>query len=86
MAGVPWHLQILADQLILSRPGEACYAHIITNAPPPFSEFPTALSSSIDPFPRVFFCELSLPTYLVLTYQKEISGNNSKFGLCTHNV
>ena len=42
-AGVPWHPQILADQLILSQPGGADYAHHITTGTPGFSDLPTAL-------------------------------------------
>ena len=36
MPGVPWHPQILADQLTLSRPGEADYAHHITTVVRPW--------------------------------------------------
>ena len=43
--GVPWHPQILADQLTLSQPGGADYAHHITTGTPGFSDFPTALDS-----------------------------------------
>ena len=28
--GVPWHTQILVDQLTLFQPGETDYAHLIT--------------------------------------------------------
>ena len=41
--GVPWHPQILADQLTLSQPGGADYAHHITTGTPGFSDFPTTL-------------------------------------------
>ena len=34
MPGVPWQPQILADQLTLSQPGKADYAHQIILAPP----------------------------------------------------
>ena len=37
------HPQILADQLTLSQPGGADYAHHITTGTPDFSDFPTAL-------------------------------------------
>ena len=37
--GVPWHTQILADQLTLFQPGEADYAHQIIMAPPDFQTF-----------------------------------------------
>ena len=33
--GVPWHSQILTDQLTLSQPEGANYAHHITIGPPP---------------------------------------------------
>ena len=36
MPGVPWHPQILADQLTLSQPEGADYAHQIVLAPPDF--------------------------------------------------
>ena len=38
--GVPWHTQILADQLTLFQPD--C-AHLITTGTPGFSDLPTAL-------------------------------------------
>ena len=38
-----WHPQILADQLTLSQPGGANYAHYITTGTPGFSGLPTAL-------------------------------------------
>jgi hypothetical protein len=41
--GVPWHTQILADQLTLSQPGGADYAHHITTGTPRFLDLPTAL-------------------------------------------
>ena len=41
--GVPWHTQILADQLTLFQPGETDYAHLITTGTPGFSDLPTAL-------------------------------------------
>ena len=41
--GVPWHTQILADQLTLFQPGETNYAHLITTGTPGFSDLPTAL-------------------------------------------
>ena len=37
--GVPWHPQILTDQLILSQPGGTDYAHQIILAPPNFQTF-----------------------------------------------
>ena len=43
MPGVPWHTQILADQLTLFQQGETNYAHLITTGTPGFSDLPTAL-------------------------------------------
>ena len=37
--GVPWHPQILADQLTLFQPRGADYAHQIILAPPDFQTF-----------------------------------------------
>ena len=45
--GVPWHPQILADQLTLSQSGGTDYAHLITTGTPGFSDLPTALSSQV---------------------------------------
>ena len=41
--GVPWHTQILADQLILFQPGGTDDAHLIITGTPGFSDPPTAL-------------------------------------------
>ena len=41
--GVPWHTQILADQLTLFQPAGTDYAHLITTGSPGFSDLPTAL-------------------------------------------
>ena len=42
--GVPWHTQILADQLTLSQLVRgADYAHLITTGTPGFLDLPTAL-------------------------------------------
>ena len=43
--GLPWHPQILADQLTLSQPGGTDYAHLITTGTPGFSDLPTALTT-----------------------------------------
>ena len=43
MPGVPWHTQILADQLTLFQPGGTHYAHLITTGTPGFLDLPTAL-------------------------------------------
>jgi hypothetical protein len=40
---VPWHPQILEDQLPLSQPGGTDYAQLITTGTPGFSDLPTAL-------------------------------------------
>ena len=44
--GVPWHTEILADQLTLFQPGGTDYAHLITTGTSGFSDLPTALSST----------------------------------------
>ena len=41
--GMPWHTQILADQLTLFQPWGTDYAHLITTGTPGFSDLPTAL-------------------------------------------
>ena len=41
--GVPWHTQILADQLTLFQLGGTDYAHLITTGTPGFLDLPTAL-------------------------------------------
>ena len=46
--GVPWHPQILADQLTLSQPGGADFAHHITTDIPGFSDFPTSTESVVE--------------------------------------
>ena len=43
LLGVPWHPQILVDQLTLSQPEGADYVHHITTGTPGFSDLPTAL-------------------------------------------
>ena len=43
MPRVPWHPQILADQLTLSQSEGANYAHQITTGTPGFSDLPTVL-------------------------------------------
>ena len=45
MPVVPWHPQILADQLTLSQPGGADYAHHINTGIPGFSDLPKDLTS-----------------------------------------
>ena len=49
MPGVPWHTQILADQVTLFQPGGTNYAHLITIGTPGFSDLPTALNSGLMP-------------------------------------
>ena len=41
--GVPWHTQILVDQLTLFQPGGTDYVHLITTGTPGFSDLPRAL-------------------------------------------
>ena len=41
--GVPWHTQILADQLTLFQPRGTNHAHLITTGTLGFSDLPTAL-------------------------------------------
>ena len=41
--GVPWHTQVLADQLTLFQAGGTDYAHLITTGTPGFLDLPTAL-------------------------------------------
>ena len=41
--GVPWHTQILGDQLTLFQTGGTDYAHLIITGTPRFSDLPTAL-------------------------------------------
>ena len=48
--GVPWHTQILADQLTLFQPGGTDYAHLITTGTPGFSDLPTALLTQFQKF------------------------------------
>ena len=50
--GVPWHPQILADQLTLSQSGGTDYAHLITSGTPGFSYLLTALLGKDDPWLR----------------------------------
>ena len=45
--GVPWHTQILADQLTLFQPGRTDYAQIITTGTPGLSDNPTALKPKV---------------------------------------
>ena len=45
--GVPWHTQILAEQLTLFQPGGTNYAHLITTGTPGFSDLPTALGHTM---------------------------------------
>ena len=45
--GVPWHTQILADQLTLFQQGGTDFSLLITTGTPGFSDLPTALQSQI---------------------------------------
>ena len=42
---VPWHTQILTDQLTLFQPRGTDYAHLFTTGTPGFSDLPTALDT-----------------------------------------
>ena len=46
--GVPWHTQILKDQLTLFQQGGTNYAHQITTGTPGFSDLPTALTDRMN--------------------------------------
>ena len=46
---VPWHTQILADQLTLFQPGGTDYVHLISTGTPRFSDLSTALKGQIKP-------------------------------------
>ena len=43
---MPWHPQILADQLNLSQLGGTDYAHLITTGTPEFSNLPMSLQGT----------------------------------------
>ena len=43
MPGVPWHNQILANQLTLFQQGGTDHAQLITTGTPGLSDLPTAL-------------------------------------------
>ena len=62
VSGMPWHPQILVDQLTLSQPGGAGYAHHITTGTPGFSDLPMALVHLLLPIP---FCDQPLVALLV---------------------
>ena len=57
--GVPWHTQILADQLTLFQPGGTDYANLITTGTPGFSDLLTALHLNI-----LKFCDLKKVSFL----------------------
>ena len=63
MPGVPWHTQILADQLTLVQPGGTDYAHLITTGTPGFSDLTTALNRHVRNY-------LTLPSYPPILLQK----------------
>ena len=48
LLGMPWHPQIMADQLTITQPGGEDYAHHIATATPGFSDLPTALTSTLE--------------------------------------
>ena len=63
--GMPWHPQILSNQLTLSKPGGTDYAHLITTGTPGFLDLPTALRIGSAPKTRFpsssFFYYETLP-------------------------
>ena len=59
--GVPWHTQILADQLTLFQPGGTDYAHLITTGTLEFSDLPTALLLAVG------FASLGFKSEVMLT-------------------
>ena len=61
--GVPWHTQILADQLTLFQPGGTDYAHLITTGTPGFSDLPTALEATYLPVFRFLAFQLFCMEY-----------------------
>ena len=71
--GVPWHTQILADQLTLFQPGGTDCAHLITTGTPGFSDLLTALpyisiNSDDIPTKKNAFCCLLFPSYYTAYY------------------
>ena len=63
---VPWHTQILADQLTLFQPGGTNYAHLITTGTPGFSYLPTALLLSFLPKnKRKKLCKSALASWFI---------------------
>ena len=64
--GVPWHTQILADQLTLFQPGGTDYAQPITTGTPGFSDLPTALRETQK---SLFLPVMTLPVYYFGNFQ-----------------
>ena len=64
MPGVPWHTQILADQLTLFQPRGTDYAHLITTGTPGFSDLPAALSQKVVDFNFIKRYLLSFSRYV----------------------
>ena len=64
---MPCHTQILADQLTLSQPEGAVYAHQITIVTPGFSDFPTALNCEIN------FCRICSDDQNEITYYVKVN-------------
>ena len=78
--GVPWHPQILADQLTLSQPGGTDYAHLTTTGTPGFSDLPTALViATTDAF------KLHSPEKILLLTQAQASQQAGDGNLLTCN-
>ena len=72
--GVPWHPQILAEQLTLSQPRGADYAHQIILAPPDFQTFRRPCYDILRTLQYILSSkcispasQIELPIYLVLT-------------------
>ena len=65
--GLPWHTQILADQLTLFQPGGKDYAHLITTGTPGCSDLPTALLRYGNLYGRVDKLNSKMQTKLICT-------------------
>ena len=77
MPGVPWHTQILADQLTLFQPGGTDYAHLITTGTPDFQTFRRPWSGVLV-FTNIDFLGTFLDTLLLNTDNIVYRSQNSK--------
>ena len=70
MPCVPWHTQILADQLTLFQPGGTDYARLITTGTPGFSDLSMALQGSdlVTTFGDLYYLN-----FLVLSQSEKLS-------------